>query len=292
MTMRILGGVGVLVLALGTAGAKDRAVVSSLPPAELVEFASCPEEIQELLRYGLSLTEEELRYQYGSGDPANGGMDCSGTVSHILRNQGYAAPRMAHTIYRWADRQGDLTRVEACHSRRDPQLDGLRPGDLLFWEGTYDVGERNPPISHVMIYLGRKQSNGKPVMVGASSGRYYEGRARHGVSVFDFRMPRRTSSARFVAYAKLPGIRWEEEQREAPETAGAPAQEARTLAVVAGESEPDGNTVSGKTDGEKTPDRAAAAPEAEEHPVSRSPAAPGTPVRTKLRSTFRRLFRR
>ena len=75
---------------------------------------------------------------------------------------------------------GNLHRVDGAHQVNDPQLSKLKVGDLLFWEGTYNVGKRNPPTSHVMIYLGHKKSDGKPVVLGASSGRYYNGKARHG----------------------------------------------------------------------------------------------------------------
>ena len=50
-----------------------------------------------------------------------------------------------------------------------------KPGDLLFWTGTYSV-ERDPPVTHTMIYLGEEKKSGKPIMVGASDGRTYEGR--------------------------------------------------------------------------------------------------------------------
>lgn len=201
--------------------AQEKAAVSSLKPESLKEFTELSKPGQELLRYALELTRRNLRYRYGSNDPANGGMDCSGTVSHILNRQGFAAPRMAHLIYLWADNAKTLIRVKNCHALSDPQLARLRPGDLLFWEGTYDIGNRRPPISHVMIYLGHEKSTGRPVMVGASSGRYYAGRPRHGVSVFDFVMPSAKSESKFVAYARVPGLE-RASPSPAPVTAAAP----------------------------------------------------------------------
>ena len=63
----------------------------------------------------------------------------------------------------------------------------LRPGDLLFWSGTYKPTDgRTTPVSHVQIYLGHEQPGGNPVMIGASDGRTYRGIKRGGYGVFDF----------------------------------------------------------------------------------------------------------
>jgi len=197
------------VIVAGCAGglrAETKADVASLAPADIAEFDEQPARIQKLLTYALELTKKNLRYNFGSNDPKSGGMDCSGTVNHILNAQGFSAPRQSDGLYLWVQKNGNLKRVENVHSPDDAALKSLKPGDLLFWEGTYNVGKRNPPTSHVMIYLGKQKSNGKPVMVGASSGRYYAGRARHGVSVFDFDLPRRGSSSVFVGYGPVPGL--------------------------------------------------------------------------------------
>ena len=87
----------------------------------------------------------------------------------------------------------------------------MKPGDLLFWTGTYSI-ERDPPITHTMIYLGKEKKSGKPIMVGASDGRTYEGEQQFGVSVFDFKTApskKATDSGnhpRFVGYARIPGL--------------------------------------------------------------------------------------
>jgi hypothetical protein len=63
-----------------------------------------------------------------------------------------------------------------------------------------------------MIYLGKEKDSGKPIMVGASDGRTYQGEKQFGVSVFDFKTaPAREASAsgknpRFVGYARIPGL--------------------------------------------------------------------------------------
>ena len=65
-----------------------------------------------------------------------------------------------------------------------------------------------------MIYLGTLKKDKRPVMAGASNGRTFAGKSRHGVSVFDFRFPVRGQPAnrngrksRFIGYASIPGLR-------------------------------------------------------------------------------------
>ena len=82
----------------------------------------------------------------------------------------------------------------------------LQPGDLLFWTGTYAASERKLPITHVMLYLGKRKTNGKPVIFGASDGRRYEGQKRTGVSLFDFVLPKADSKANIYGYGEVPGL--------------------------------------------------------------------------------------
>lgn len=71
---------------------------------------------------------------YVRGGTGRGGFDCSGFTQYVYARQGVYLPRTA------ADQAGVGTRI----SRSD-----LRPGDLVFFAGTYKRG-----ISHVGIYLG------------------------------------------------------------------------------------------------------------------------------------------
>jgi len=216
--------VGLTLLSLGSSRAEP-ASVASIEPAQLVEYAEQPEPVRELIDYALSLTREELAYRFGSNDPDKDGMDCSGTVQHTLRAVGVErVPRSSHTIYRWAKRAGNLTPTGGVTSTKDPIFADLRPGDLLFWEGTYDAGDRDPPISHVMIYLGRLREDGRGVVFGASSGRRFRGKRIHGVSVFDWEVPSAESSAGFVAFGPPPGLRTSD-GTAATGPSGAPAVE-------------------------------------------------------------------
>jgi cell wall-associated NlpC family hydrolase len=167
--------------------------------------------VRKLLDDALDLTRRNLGYTYGSADPGNGGMDCSGFIYFVLRDNGVPdVPRDASEQYVWVRKAGNFRAVLS----PDPdsfELDELKPGDLLFWTGTYGV-ERDPPVTHTMIYLGKEKESGKPIMIGASDGRTFEGKQRFGVSVFDFKTSgskNPTSSERhprFVGYGHIPGL--------------------------------------------------------------------------------------
>lgn len=159
----------------------------------------------------LELTTRNLDYKYGSADPANGGMDCSGFVFYVLTQNGVRdVPRDSSQQYVWLRKAGNF---RAVNSRQEDtfELDELVPGDLLFWTGTYSI-ERDPPITHAMIYLGREKGTNHRIMVGASDGRTYKGESRYGVSVFDFKIPRpgKTDEGRmspnFIGYGHIPGL--------------------------------------------------------------------------------------
>lgn len=168
--------------------AAGSAAVSTIDPAEIEGFDANPEPIRKLLTAALDLTKRNLTYAYGSTDPASGGMDCSGTIYYLLNQSGFTnVPRQANEQYDWVRQK---SRFYAVLSKKQDnfELKEMRPGDLLFWTGTYRV-DRDPPVTHVMVYLGKRKSDGHRLMFGASDGRPYDGQRRNGVSVFDFKMP-------------------------------------------------------------------------------------------------------
>ena len=164
--------------------------------------------MRKILDLALSLTKENLGYKYGSADPAKGGMDCSGFIHYVLTKSGFSdVPRDALAQYVWVRKAGKFQAVLG-HSQDTFELDTLKPGDLLFWAGTYNV-DRDPAITHTMIYLGREKATNQRVMVGASDGRTYKGQSRYGVSVFDFKVAGHKAASRspgrtFVGYARSP----------------------------------------------------------------------------------------
>lgn len=187
--------------------ALEAASVASISPEDLVEFEHQPAAIQELIRNALSLTEKKLTYQFGSNSPGNAGMDCSGSVQFVLKSSGVTEiPRTSFGFYEWALEKGGLTMTEGVHSTGDPVFADLKPGDLLFWTGTYATAKRDPPISHVMIFLGRLKADGEGVVFGASDGRYFRGKRINGVSVFDWKIPSPESKSKFVAFGPIPGF--------------------------------------------------------------------------------------
>ena len=199
--------------------APSPAATSTIDVSDLRDFDAQPAPVRGLLSAALDLTRRNLTYTYGSADPANGGMDCSGTIYYLLKAAGFDdVPRSASEQYAWVRRQ---SRFYAVLSKKEDsfELKEMRPGDLLFWTGTYHI-ERDPPVTHTMLYLGRRQKDGKPLMFGASDGRPYDGQRRNGVSVFDFRMPAAPSadsvdastaaapdhSPDFAGYGPIPGL--------------------------------------------------------------------------------------
>jgi cell wall-associated NlpC family hydrolase len=181
--------------------------VSALKPEDIRDFDKNPPEVQKLLRTALELTERKLGYLYGSAEPERGGMDCSGTIYFLLQAVGIKdVPRSASAQYVWVRKSNSFHPVVS--NRSDSfELDALRPGDLLFWVGTYALNT-DLPVTHSMIYIGKALADGHPLMVGASDGRTYRGEQKFGVSVFDFVLPKpnaKNPASRFIGYAKIPG---------------------------------------------------------------------------------------
>lgn len=190
----------------------DHAPAAVVEPEKIADFAKQPEKIQQVIRAAIDLTRQNLTYTFGSSDPANGGMDCSGTIYHLMRANGFPdIPRDSSGQYLWARKSGAFFPVVS-KSADSPEFAQLQPGDLMFWTGTYETG-RDVPISHVMMYLGKEKGSGKRIMFGASDGRSYDGIQRWGVSVFDFKMPKadpanpEKAKVDFVGYARVPGLR-------------------------------------------------------------------------------------
>jgi cell wall-associated NlpC family hydrolase len=193
------------------ASAKKGAPDATLSPDEIVGYDNYPARVRQILDAGLALTKQNLGYTYGSADPSNGGMDCSGFIYYLLAQNGFKdVPRDSSQQYVWVRKAGNFNAVLSRHEDTF-EFDALKPGDLLFWSGTYNI-DRDPPVTHTMIYLGREKRTKKRVMLGSSDGRTYDGKQRFGVSVFDFKMPPPPNSGDakispvFVGYGRIPGL--------------------------------------------------------------------------------------
>ncbi len=198
-------------------GYGESASVATISASDLVEYESQPASVKELINTALALTKRKLSYTYGSNSPSNSGMDCSGTVQHTLKLMAEGeVPRSSYGMYHWVKDSGHLVETTGVTETTDTVFTDLKPGDLLFWVGTDTTKGRVPPISHVMVYLGTLKKDGKGVVFGASSGRRYRGKRIHGVSVFDWKVPSKSSKAKFVGYGPVPGLVKEGELAVAP----------------------------------------------------------------------------
>lgn len=102
-------------------------------------------------------------------------MDCSNAARWFyLDAAGHDLPRTASSQYETLRQQRRLWKVSA---KSTSWFKKLKPGDLLFWENTYKP-KRKPPITHVMIYLGRA-ADGSMKMAGSQGSR--------GVDIYTFR---------------------------------------------------------------------------------------------------------
>jgi cell wall-associated NlpC family hydrolase len=193
-----------LILLLGSLTLSTQAapaITTTIPTSEIANYNSYNPKVKALITNALTLTEKNLTYQFGSANPASGGMDCSGTVYYLLHQLKISSPRQSDEQYFWAKKSGKFYPVHAT-TLDSPEFKNLQPGDLLFWEGTYAV-KRSTSISHVMFYLGKNPA-GEPLMIGASDGRTYKGKKMWGVSVFDFKLPAANSPSHFLGYSCIP----------------------------------------------------------------------------------------
>lgn len=151
--------------------------------------ASTPEQHQKLIETCRWLSQQDLAYAQSwqpPGHPYVIRMDCSNTVRYIVwKAFQIDLPRTASDQYLYLKKRGKVCSVPLA---KDGTVDseklvvGMRSGDLLFWEWTYNV-PRDPPISHVMIYLGQKKDG--QAMVAGSSQRH-DGERGGGVDVYTF----------------------------------------------------------------------------------------------------------
>lgn len=170
-------------------------------------------ESDELLAHQAAVLQA-LEIDYGAdamlpGESVAWKMDCSNTSRFLIRHaKGVELPRTAAAQYEFVRKHGRIKRAAGIFggvpeaswwSKR------LKPGDLLFWEHTYKPHSR-PPVTHVMVFLGR-DGNGNLLMAGAQSS--------HGVGIYKLR-PRVSygghggffglfrKKGRLVAYGRLP----------------------------------------------------------------------------------------
>lgn len=132
-------------------------------------------DVQSLARW---LADQRIPYSHPWTPPGEAKpwrMDCSNAVRWLHREgRGEMLPRTSAAQYEHFRKRGRFqrSRPDAGKLRRV-----LRRGDLLFWEHTHRPSRR-PPVTHVMMYLGRDDS-GRMWMAGSQGSR--------GVDIYEFR---------------------------------------------------------------------------------------------------------
>ena len=165
---------------------------SGKPSEEMIQLLNVIRERAE------AIAKFDLPYVFGGDHPSEGGLDCSGTMQFLLSDIGFKdMPRTSYDQYSWLRKARTLK-----HSKSIPDQmggrKGIKPGDLIFWGGTYDSGHK---VSHVMIYLGQGR-DGTHYMFGAR-GKKKEGLNGAGVDIFKLESGYQKS---LIGFGSLPGV--------------------------------------------------------------------------------------
>lgn len=181
-----------------------------IPVTDLADFDTLPADRRKLIENALQVAKDSpwLPYKYGGSSPAEGGFDCSGAMCFVMNKAGLKPPRTSANQYEWLKESNRLHEVPTDVRTLDhSSLSALRPGDLLFWSGTYAPTDgRTVDITHVAMYLGKEKKGGRHVMINATDGRSYRGRQANGYGVYDFNLPKDGGKSKFVGFGTPPGI--------------------------------------------------------------------------------------
>ena len=184
--------------------------VPLLETSELRDFSKLDESRQKLIETAIAAGKESagMAYKYGGNSPEAGGFDCSGAMHYILQKVGIDPPRTSSDQFLWVKEHSQMHLVaNAAKNTDDKSFADLKPGDLVFWSGTYAPTDgRTTSITHVGMFLGYEKKDGRPVMINATDGRSYRGKKGNGFGVYDFRVPSAGSKSRMVGYGTPPGL--------------------------------------------------------------------------------------
>lgn len=198
-------------LLISSSYGKEFVQPKAIETGSLNEFATLSDSRKKLITTALKVAKNHgwLRYKFGSNDPKNKGFDCSGAMSYVLRTLNYKVPRTSSDQYLWVKKHKGFTGVSPkTTSLKDPVFKQLKPGDLVFWSGTYNPTDgRKTKITHVGMYLGTEKADNRPVMICATKGRSYRGKAGDGYGVYDFKLPSKTSKSKLVGFGPPPGTK-------------------------------------------------------------------------------------
>eukprot|EP00903_Cladosiphon_okamuranus_P003624 g3622.t1 len=181
-----------------------------LESSELRDFEKNGEPRQKLIETAIETSREMqgMPYKFGGNGPADGGFDCSGAIYYILRKIDLSPPRTSSAQFQWVRDNSVMHLVSKdATSPEHTSFSHLKPGDLVFWSGTYvPTDGRTLGITHVAIFMGYEEKDGRPVMINATNGRSYRGKKGNGFGVYDFRVPSAKSKSRLIGYGTPPGL--------------------------------------------------------------------------------------
>jgi len=165
---------------------------SSKPSEEMLQLlAVIRARAEQISKFGLP-------YVFGGDHPSEGGMDCSGTMQYMLSDIGFKdIPRTSFDQYSWLRKNRTMIHTKTIPNQMGGRK-GIKPGDLIFWGGTYDSGHK---VCHVMSYLGRG-GDGTHYMFGAR-GKSKQGLHGSGVDVFKLESGYQKS---LIGFGTLPGV--------------------------------------------------------------------------------------
>lgn len=145
-----------------------------------------------LAREADSLAERHIRYAQRWRPPGERQpwvMDCSNTSRYLYRRvAGIDIGRTASDQYYLLSQRRLAWRIPESIEGQDLTAylaQRLTPGDLLFWEHTYRP-KRNPPVTHVMVYLGRTRDGGFLMAGSQSAGTGRNTRISGGPDIYAF----------------------------------------------------------------------------------------------------------
>lgn len=174
--------------------------LATLEISDIADFKKLPKPIRLFIEESIELARKRLRYKFGADDPAEGGLDCSGFVHYALQQAGMLnIPRTSEELCQWVQNSGNFRRVRS-KSATTPELDQLQPGDLLFWT-------QGSKVTHVEVYLGRRASDNRHLMAGATNRRDRNG----GGAIYEFYVEGTyygyVGPGVFYGYGPVPGLK-------------------------------------------------------------------------------------
>ncbi|MDE1171333.1 MAG: LysM peptidoglycan-binding domain-containing protein [Verrucomicrobium sp.] len=152
-------------------------------PTQLAYQRKFIDETRAVAKQGVSYNERWMPSGLGLETAKGWVMDCSNTARYLYKKvAGIDLPRTASDQYAALKEKG---LAWTAPKELDALEQKLEVGDMLFWENTYN-SHRNPPVTHVMIYLG-KNKKGEWLMAGSQQGSGFYNTSGSGPDIYVFK---------------------------------------------------------------------------------------------------------